>query len=237
MRLKIASTLALLSIVTSSFALEQSTKLWGGIDFDGPFSKRSQWHYNFLSQMRLAMPGPTREQLVLRPSIYYVANDNWTLWLGCDAMPTWLDGRDQSVLERRIWPQIEFETPLNSLFNLDLRTRYEFRWRKDSSEQYQRFRQRIQLTKKLANHGAKLKISEEVLLNAKKADWSADETWDQNRLYIGFTVPLSKQFQIDCGYMNIFRPRENGSRVAHTVLFGLGVSFDTEPQPYLTGTA
>lgn len=228
--------LFILSLITAqAYALEHSSKLWSGIDFDGPIGSVKHLHYNILTQFRFDAPDLRREQIVLRPSLYYEANNGITAWLGFDAIPTWQHGKDQSILERRLWPQVEFAHPLTDSVEIDFRSRYEVRWRKDSSQVANRFRQRVMLSKNFSSRDLKLKASDELLVFVKKADWVSQETIDQNRFYLGFSMPINHHCSIDVGYLNIFRSRRTENTMQHVFMVGLGVGFGETPQPYLTG--
>lgn len=227
-------TLLLFWIATPSFALEQDGRCWCGADVDNTFTIDSDWHYNLYTQMRFDLSESNLQQIFIRPSIYRVLNHSVSIWLGCDAIPTWLHSVSESVTESRIWPQFEYEKPISQSVELDLRTRYEFRWLSVSNQRADRFRQRVVFSINNIFSNAKFNVFDEIFFNIKQSDWTANSTVDQNRVFVGLGFALNPMLNLDCGYMNLFRPRSNINRMDHICVVGLGYNLGSRPQPYLT---
>ena len=87
-----------------------------------------------------------------------------------------------------------------------------------------RFRYRLQVVIpliKYKNEGAlKLKISDEILLNAGHN--IVLNTFDQNRIYVGINTDVTKNISFEVGYLNWFQQRPTGNFYhRHILAFGI----------------
>lgn len=78
-----------------------------------------------------------------------------------------------------------------------------------------RFRYQLQLSYPLISSGSEAgslvaKAADEILLNTGHS--IVANTFDQNRIYFGLNYGLSKQFQVELGYLNWFQERSSGTQ-------------------------
>jgi hypothetical protein len=66
------------------------------------------------------------------------------------------------------------------------------------------------LSKAERKHPLKLKISNEILLNAGSK--VVRNTFDQNRFYTGVNYAITKNISVECGYLNWFQQRPTGDQ-------------------------
>ncbi|MEM9243726.1 MAG: DUF2490 domain-containing protein [Pseudomonadota bacterium] len=221
----------LLSFITSicfaSFTSRYSN--WLGFDVGGSFHKDSKWHYDLMNQARVPTDPTRLEQYFVRPSVFYQLDKNWSFWLGSDLIYE-NPKNDPTTTEQRIWPQIEYDKSLTYHVATSLRSRLENRWIGNQSGMAMRFRQRVEFS---INHWNKynvdLDVFDEGFFGLKRPSWVTDRTFDQNRVFLGFVIPMHKRLAIDTGYLNIFRPRSPQNRVEHILVLALAINFDGKP--------
>lgn len=210
----------LLCTSISAQAIEHDNKTWGGTTIK--ISPRSTpLHFNLFSQVRVDNNGPRAELLIFRPIVGFELSHELLLWFGYDIRPIWPDSNEPSLSEQRLWPQLVYKTKLTECLSFLSRTRYEFRWQSLSNQRADRFRQRAQLGYSMPTSHWSLKAYDELILKVKNADWISDERIDQNRIYLSVDYALNPQVSLEIGYMNIYRPRSSGDRMAHVAVLEL----------------
>jgi len=203
--------------------------VWTGADFHGPFQPKSHWCYNGLLQPRFADVNNGLGELVFQPSVQYNFFNGFSLWAGYDLRPTTALNGVTTFLEQRVWPQAQYRWHALKKLDVSFRTRYEYRWRDNQSQQSQRLRQRVELTfLDIIRGGVDFDLFDEVFFNLNHPSWVTNNTVGVNWIFIGFIIPIYKYFAIDTGYLNVYRPMNPSSRMDHVVVFMLSTNFDSE---------
>jgi len=177
-------------------------------------------------QERIFIEPFAQHQFVARSHFHYVIADGWdgalgmTLFLQNPNDPT-VDG----ITIPELRPHIEFNQKQKlACVTFDHRYTIETRfYQNTNTEQTQledgyyfgnfRFRYRIQATIPLFKikdkHSVKLKLSDEIYINAGSS--IVLNTFDQNRVYGGVNIELSKSLSAEIGYLNWFQKRPSGA--------------------------
>lgn len=83
-----------------------------------------------------------------------------------------------------------------------------------------RFRYRLQVSvpifKRLKNSQLKLKLSDEILINA--GNNIVKNVFDQNRIYFALSASISSNFTIEAGYLKLLQQRNTGDFYARDIL-------------------
>lgn len=214
-------------LASSAAATTNRAKFWFGGDLDGSLSANKDWRFNAAVQARFGDNDSKFEQFILRPSLYYVVNKDFSLGFGYDFIPTVSSSRLSALLEQRVWPQLRYKYRLSSGHSLSFRSRYELRWFEGSSQMNSRFRQRVEYSiKDVIKPNIVFDIFDEVFLSLNNTNWVAAQTINQNRIFAGFVIPLERYSSIDIGYMNIFRPRTSQNSMDHVLLVAVSLNVD-----------
>ncbi len=207
--------------------LKQRGMLWMGADVNAPFKKKSQWSYDIFNQIRLTNSVRTLEQFIFRPSISYRINNHFSVSTGYDFIPTIPPNTLGFFIEQRTWPQLDIRNKINSFTDLATRTRFEFRFNSKHAGMGIRLRQSLGVTFLNTNkYNISFSVFDEIFLTLKKTQWISDELINQNRIFAGLIIPMSKDVSLNTGYLNIYRPRPNTSFMDHVFVVSFVLNFD-----------
>ena len=165
--------------------------------------------------------------------VYWV-NDKYPIIAGIAHL--WLapyDGNSQWTNENRIYQQWSAVTP-QGVISILHRIRLEQRWRdviiNDVVMREKQFSTRLRYLAsfeiRLVENpkGPKLIISDEVLVQFGKA--IVNNTFDQNRFFLGLKIPLNDKLSCDVGYMNVLQQSLTGYQYDLSHIFRLFFYFN-----------
>ena len=208
------------SITTSAYALQQHTRLWLGSDLSGDLFNLSNWEYDVNSQARYNFTGSQYSLTQSEAGLGYKIKPNLSLWLGY----TWIIENANVTQQHRIWNQVLWNILNNDQIHLTSRTRLEERKDIYEPQWSVRFRQRLQLTwpKKIFNTYTPI-IYDELFLNFNNPSWVNNQLVNQNRIFIGISIPLWKKIDMQVGYLNQFQFLNPENRMSHIIYGNLNI--------------
>lgn len=221
-------SLVLLSLLlcneVAAASLRQDSAFWAGLDYDTAISETKPIYFDVMLQSRFSDSHNTLDEFFVRPSLTYRFPSRLRLSIGYDFIPTYPDARP-SLIEQRIWPQLQKAYELKPGLDLTLRTRLEYRVQTNQNSSAVRFRQRIEFAYQVPETRWIIDMFDELFLGVKKPNWVTARTVDQNRIFFGLARKLNRYIQLDMGYMTIYRPRDR-SRFTHIPILALEVGLD-----------
>lgn len=170
--------------------------------------------------LRLANWGVGKQQVLVRPSVFYVLNDAITFHAGYSLIVTYPYG-DQPVAittpEHNAWAQVTLNHESAGI-QFSHRYRLEERWtgkittvnaapQLDGYQHRNRFRYRITLKKNLGKSGY-LAAFDEMWFNF--GENTGLNGHDQNWIYLGYGQKLSDQMSIELGYLHQWIAKPDG---------------------------
>ena len=213
-------------IILPLFAICQKNIQHQRLVWYGYFQKvdlNDKWYIESEIQERHFVEPVAQHQLLLRSHLHRKLNSDWEVSAGfCTFFQNSNDPNsvvNLTVPELR--PHIEFGYKQETRkLKIEHRYRTEFRFYHDvNPERTQledgynfgniRFRYRIQAVAPVYKDKLKVKISNELHINA--GEKIVKNVFDQNRLYAGLSYPASDNLSIDLGYMKWFQQRSDGS--------------------------
>lgn len=214
----------LLFFLTSTHALIEETKQWSDFNIQGPFSKDSPWLYWAAIQNRLIDHVDYFDDLNMQGGIGYSVLNNLSFWQGYQ----WFSNNQMSDLgqENRLWQMMVY-TPINNpQLRVISRSRMEERRLESSGQWGFRFRERVNvvLPQKIF-HRYSPEIYDEILIKLNQPDWiSSNNTFDQNRFFVGIQFPTSRISYLELGYINQYLIREPENIMANIIYCGFFVN-------------
>jgi len=207
----------LIALIISSVVAAQSREVAHNNDLWflqlSKFELNDKWGLENELHLRLANWGETKQQILLRPSIWYKVNDNVKFQFGYTHIETYPYGKQALAIrtpENNIWGQVALDHSAGSL-KVSHRYRMEERWtgrtinttsgnpEVDGSLHRNRFRYRITLKKEFSEGKNYVAVFDEVWMNF--GENTGLNRLDQNWLYSGIGRKISAQIALELGYM------------------------------------
>lgn len=161
---------------------------------------------------------------ILRPGVGWRVSDNLDLWTGYARIVS-RAGDAPEIEEDRLWQQATY--PVTDILGgkLSGRTRLEQRFRETGADTGWRLRQFARWERRFAGSPFSVLLADELFINVNDADWGQRAGFDQNRLFIGGALRLSKQARFEAGYLNnILNLAGPDDRTNHNLFFQLLVN-------------
>lgn len=202
-----------------SLALEQHEKLWLRINKSQNLSENSLWLYSISSELRFINRNHAWQTGFLEGGLGRIFLLDKSIWLGY----RWSGHEfyNQFYQENRLFQQIVWPNNSNDLIGFVSRSRLEEIARGNQSQMAMRFRQRLALELKF--HFLK-KINpyfyDEIFFRINRTNFSSNNVFSQNRLFIGFNYYLSKTNFLEIGYINQYQfktPLSIENRMNHII--------------------
>lgn len=187
-------------------------------------TKKIVWH-NEVDE-RLFFEKNQQQQFILHTRLHYKFAQNAEVAAGFTySMQSPQDPKSTSDLvipELRPVQELSYTTPATKRLSIQQRIRAEQRFIHKSQgvnlvDGYQfnfRFRYRLQASYKLSKEDAKYpttaKVSNELMVNARKA--IVYNQFDQNRVYLGLEKGISKNLSVELGYLHLYQQRATGNQ-------------------------
>ena len=193
-----------------------------------PSLSRLRWWFD--GQARFSQQADGLGQTIVRPGLGWALNESTSVWIGYgwirdyDYFPSG-DDRD----ENRIWQQLLWNGSV-SRWSVQSRTRLEQRFVEGGDDVGWRLREFVKVVYPLIKSGRiRFAAYEEIFINLNDTDWGARAGFDQNRLFLGFNVPLdsARKIQAELGYLNRYAepPEVDAGFMDHLISFNLLVSY------------
>lgn len=205
MKLKLIFGILLTLNSMSAIALTRSfSKLWGFYTYNGRYD---QLLFVVEPQIRLVNRPGVYEQSLLTEGLGYWATKHLQLWVGNTIVNNNTSNNIAEDItlavtgEYRLWQQVNFVNNISPINNISLRNRMEERHAERLSTWSIRFRQRLNWTIPL-NSSLGIFASDEYFINVKRAPWISTDTFDQNRLLLGISGLINKNFNFTVSYLN-----------------------------------
>ncbi|EIT69702.1 MULTISPECIES: DUF2490 domain-containing protein [Hydrocarboniphaga] len=228
-------TLLLLAglLISSQALAETITQQSGWAGWNGSFKFSEHWGSLSDVQIRSGDNWADTQNLMFRPGLTYFINSrsNFTvgyLWNGTLNTP----GHD--LVEHRIWQQYIYTQQLGSV-PLTHRLRLEQRFIEQASGGDRRFAQRLRYFARSViplghpdgafTRGPFIGLQNEIFFNVQHRDAVNGAFFDQNRAYLAGGYRLSKQIDLELGYLNQYINGRVNDTLNHVVQFALYTRF------------
>lgn len=180
----------------------------------------SRWGLENELHLRIAN-WETKQQILIRPSVFYLLNDQVKFHLGYTHIETYPYGEQPIPIrtpENNLWGQVTLDHVAGSL-HFSHRYRMEQRWtgkaitngadsELDGFIHKNRFRYRLTIKKSLTNKGLYAVIFDEIWLNF--GENTALNRLDQNWFYMGLGQSISDGIKIEMAYLGQNIRKSNG---------------------------
>lgn len=199
--------LIILSFVAlNSYAQKNNKGTWFGT-----FAKKKITQKDFLwleNQLRYSFDNGGMQQFLYRTG--WLRELNKTQGMGL------LYGFIQSNSSKEHRLTLQFTQIYNPLMNLKFssRSRLEYRALEDNDDKAIRLRHLLRLESTI-NEREKAVLWNEIFLNLNETQWTAPQTFDRNRLFIGLNNKTQAGVKIEYGYLNQYIPRSAKNTMEH----------------------
>lgn len=213
----------MLSLLLASHAhaepVLQKAKLWTAVDVKGPLTDKIQYYLE--PQLRFISRSQCFNEANLYAGVGYPLSKRVTFWAG-NFFNTTHKVDDGNTFQYRIWEQIAWEVFENSFMQIDSRTRLEQLKQEYQNEWALRFRERVTLSFPIRKSGYSFILYDEVFLYTNHPSWVYHSLFNQNRSFVGFSIPVAKTAQLETGYLNQYVVG-SPSQLNHVLCFTLRV--------------
>ncbi len=204
------------------FSAHADDELFGGwavFTTTGPFSAEdAPWRYWLDVQHRKPDFDLRPDQVVVRPAIGYVLNENWSAWLGYAYFRTnATSGR--RIDEHRPWQQLAGTLHRTATGTLSTRFRLEQRDLETGSELGWRLRAQLKYVHALnADRDWWAYAFVEPFIGFNDTNWGARSGLQQNRTAVGLGFRIGRSASLEVGYMNQFVNRDGAGNMYNSLL-------------------
>lgn len=214
-------------LATSSFALEQHTKLWLAVNIQKPITEDKKWQYNVLSQFRFIDESHPWQTAFLEGSVGYELLEGQLIWLGY----RWSghNPNNRFYQENRLIQQFTWKLIPYNIYQYSTRTRLEEIERTNENQIALRFRQRLAVEIRQSMFAAVdvfPYFTEEVFLQLNATNFTPHRLFSENRFFLGVNIYQSKKTWWEVGYMNQYQirsPTQNENQMSH--IFSIMLNF------------
>ncbi len=222
---RLIAALLLITTFNLANAVEEDGRAWLNLQANGATGiDHLRWYMEL--QPRYREESRERDQLIIRPALYYQLDKMNSVWLGYAYVRTFTDN-PLTQREHRYWQQFAHE--FAPIYGMRLRsfTRLEQRTFEGTNDTGHKIRQRLMLNIPFENHAnLSTLISEEYHHNLNDTDYGARSGFDQNRLFAGLAWVISPSVSMETGYLNQYIRRRNEDAMNHVFSTTLYFKFD-----------
>jgi hypothetical protein len=218
----VAATVALLSAAQAQD--DSDFQAWSAVFLTAKPSDDSRLLLWFDGHARFSNDASRLGVSILRPAVGWRVSDNLDVWAGYARVVSRSDSAPE-VEEDRLWQQATY--PISDVLGgrLTGRTRLEQRFRGTGEDTGHRLRQFVRWERRLEGTPFSALVADEFFVNFNDADWGQRSGFDQNRLFIGGALHLSKRARFEGGYLNnILNVAGPDNQMNHNVFFQLFVN-------------
>lgn len=188
--------------------------IWAGLFTTKSFEDNKKLLYLLGGQLRLNLDEQNRNTINLRYGLGYQFNQNWKALAGYHVFIKTPDDQWR-VVEQRIWQQLNGTLKRTNEWFVNSSYRLEQRFVQGQSSMAWRLRSRLQLFR----YNPSLKkinpfIADELFFNLNQTDFTTPYAVNQNRLFLGVTLPQNNNQRLNIGYLNllVFKQPQNVMR-------------------------
>ena len=196
--------------------MDQNWGNWLGVVYDNPVVMNSKWNYLLIAQLRLLNRPEIYQQTLLNAGVFYTASRNWNFGGGYRFFNVNRPNRS-NLYVNRIYQTVGWATSFLQEQRIFIHSQLEERFRVGEYKMALRLRERLTwdyiLSKKLT-----FVFSNEVFIGLIRPAWVGQSTFDQNRLFIGFSSKRSDQSRVVYGYLNQYLVRRPKNIMRHILL-------------------
>lgn len=206
-------------VIGNADASRQESGLWAGLSSSRLFNQESRWLYLFSTQQRFNFQNPATNTLNIRAGLGYQIAPRWQILSGYHIFITTNQPNQWKVRQQRIWQQLNWIIkPTNQGF-VNSSARLEQRFRNNDKQFAWRMRAKIQWFTFKPNRGKTTPyIANEVLINLNQTSLTTPYVFNQNRFFIGISIPISEKERIIISYLNLFELDKPQNIVRHILL-------------------
>jgi hypothetical protein len=187
-------------ITKASFALSTEEGLWLDLSVNEKLTDDNKWGYSLESQTRFLNKENYYEESILDGGIAYYVTPLLSFWGGYEWIShSPLNGEDR---KNQIWEQMVWQVYENDLFIIRTRSRFEQTSMIHQPEWQNMFREKVNIYfPKIVGDNIIPVIYDEVFIALNKPEWEDNKTIEQNRIFMGLDITLSKTFFLEVGYL------------------------------------
>jgi hypothetical protein len=207
--MKLSCFLGALVLMTTAFAVETKESGWLGT-----FAKKAlneKYAYWIETQVRYGFYKGKTNQVLYRTGLLQKISENQ----GMGYLYGHISGATSK--EHRLTLQHVMNYGIFGDYKLSHRARLEARFLEDSTQDAGRFRYLFRVEENTTNTMG-LVIWDEVFINTNERDWNGDNSFERNRLFIGFKKPFFTSNRFEIGYLNQYVPRSAENTSEHVVV-------------------
>lgn len=216
---------AFFAVASSAHAQDDSDfQAWSAVFLTAKPSEDSRFLLWFDGHARFRDDAGRLGVSILRPGVGWRFSDKLDVWAGYARIVSRADGAPD-VEEDRLWQQATY--PVTNVLGgrLTGRTRLEQRFRGTGDDTGYRLRQFARWEKRFEGTPFSALVADELFVNVNDADWGQRSGFDQNRLFVGGALHLSKRARFEGGYLNnILNLAGPDDQMNHNVFFQLFVN-------------
>lgn len=206
--------------ITASAQTKEESAGW--LYLSGEQALAKKWSVSADVQLRSADQFTYVSAVLLRPGLVYKFTKKQSATLGYTYFGTWEreDGKTAFTPEHRIWEQYQVKGKIGRA-ELTNRFRLEQRFIQNEKDLFaQRFRYYIRSQSPFAKQsefekGAYWVLQNELFLNVQHAENINHKLYDQNRLYGALGLRLSKQWDVEAGYIYRYQIEDENKLSSH----------------------
>lgn len=227
-RLAIARFFCLFFILLSLFfflpvgvadSFDDDLQTWQMLTMRANVGKRFQLYVE--GQSRLKENSSKLDRILLRPALGYQLTPTFSIWQGYAFTP----GFNPNASEHRLFQQVLWEKSYDKV-QLSNRFRFEERFIEQTSDVSLRARNLLRVSRRLGQQKKwSVVVYDECFWNVNNLSVGPKSGFDQNRIFLGLNRRLSKQTNLEAGYMlNLLnRQAPQLDRLNHILLLTLNI--------------
>lgn len=187
--------------IKALYAVVEHTGIWTGFAVVGPTRFGPDIKYYYDAQIQLIDSPYKFDEVYGSLGLGKQINDKWLLFLvNTFSISENLSG--QIHYEDKIYEEANWRTTFAANNIVSTRSRLEERIRFSESGINLRLRERLMFRFPLNCPKHAFVIYDEIFFNLTRPEWVADRVFEQNRLFVGIGIIVSKKMTLDIGYLN-----------------------------------
>lgn len=167
--------------------------------------------------------GDAGSVFIVRPALGLQLDPLVSLWAGYAWVPVLDDASGERFDEQRAWQQVILTHRFPSGWAIQSRTRFELRFGEGSDETGSRAREFVRVAWRRDDWPVGFVAWDELFVGLNEVDWGAPRGYDQNRVFVGVSWPLSEAMRFETGYLLVHLNREVDT-LAHVLAVNLFAS-------------
>lgn len=204
--------------VSKSWALEEYSKEWMGLNVQHTLPRNNKWHSFLFSQLRLVNQSKPWQAALVEVGLGYQLTDEKNIWFGY----RWTGRNPYNGFyeENRLFQQL-INQKRRKIFLFNLRTRLEEITQGNSNQVGLKLRQRLSIESNIPLWKDNFFYSyDEVFFRLNRTNFMSQTIFGENRLFLGVNIRNSKKDWWEVGYINQYQirtPQQTQNSMSHII--------------------